>query len=299
MADHIFICYSHKDAHYARRLADALEDQGFSVWIDKRIAYGSRWPRAIEKHIDECSAFILLMTKEARASDWVQNELIHARDRGKKIYPLLLKGETAWLDVKSLQYVDVRDGALPPPRFYKHLAEDTPKRVIEHEEEWENKATVYQEKTTTQPIDLYVEQRTPVVGERERLGNDKQNYSHTSWFREPKRFALIALMAGLIVMSYGMRDELFTEQGQTTNSIDIQSPVEHQSDNSLAPKRSSMFEPVPQPHVVEYTIMSGDHLLNVARFHAMTLEELLALNPEIVKGPNALYIGETIKVYSL
>lgn len=119
--EHIFISYSHKDKDYARKLADALEQQGFPVWIDDRIDYGSKWPRAIQENLDKCGAFIVVMTPRSYESDWVQNELSRAQEKGKPIFPLLLEGDN-WLPVQSVQYVDVHDGKIPPPRFYEMLA---------------------------------------------------------------------------------------------------------------------------------------------------------------------------------
>jgi hypothetical protein len=62
------------------------------------------------------------MSDNARASDWVNNELTYAQSKGKKIYPLLLKGNT-WLSVASIQYVNVRNRKLPEESFYKTLLE--------------------------------------------------------------------------------------------------------------------------------------------------------------------------------
>jgi len=119
---HIFISYSHKDSDYAHRLAEELEQKGFSVWIDDRIDYGTQWPRVIQEHLDDCSAFIVIMTPRSYQSDWVQNELSRAKRKGKKVFPLLLEGEEPWLSVEVTQYVDVRGSGLPPERFYKELA---------------------------------------------------------------------------------------------------------------------------------------------------------------------------------
>jgi CheY-like chemotaxis protein len=58
----------------------------------------------------------------ARTSDWVNNELTYAIGKGKKVFPLLLKGET-WLAVASIQYVNVRNRKLPDESFYKTLLE--------------------------------------------------------------------------------------------------------------------------------------------------------------------------------
>ncbi len=60
------------------------------------------------------------MSDNARASDWVNNELTYAMGKGKKIYPLLLKGDT-WLAVASIQYANVRNRKLPAESFYKTL----------------------------------------------------------------------------------------------------------------------------------------------------------------------------------
>ena len=58
----IFISYSHKDSEYAHRLAKSLEQAGFAVWIDERIDYGTTWPDVIQKQLDDCKAFIVVMT---------------------------------------------------------------------------------------------------------------------------------------------------------------------------------------------------------------------------------------------
>ena len=118
----VFISYSHKDSDYAHRLAEELEQKGFSVWIDDRIDYGTQWPRVIQEHLDDCSAFVVIMTPRSYQSDWVQNELSRAKRKGKKVFPLLLEGEEPWLSVEITQYVDVRDSGLPPERFYRELA---------------------------------------------------------------------------------------------------------------------------------------------------------------------------------
>ncbi len=120
--DHVFISYSHKDSDYTHRLADEMERHNIPVWIDDRIDYGTRWPQVIEEKIDTCGAFVLIMSDNARASDWVNNELTYALGKGKQVFPLLLKGET-WLAVASIQYVNVRNRRLPDESFYKTVLE--------------------------------------------------------------------------------------------------------------------------------------------------------------------------------
>ncbi len=125
---YIFISYSHKDSEYVQELATTLEDEGFEVWIDERIDYGSAWPREIEKQLDGCGAFIVVCSPNSRQSDWVMNELNRALSLKKPIFPLLLEG-TTWLEVEARQYVKVMDGSMPPPRFYDTLENVIPRRA--------------------------------------------------------------------------------------------------------------------------------------------------------------------------
>lgn len=119
MAD-VFISYSHKDSDYAQRLADELKRRHIDVWIDQRLDYGDQWPRVIEENLASCCVFIVLMSANARNSTWVQNEVSYAQNHQKPIFPLLLEGNL-WLSTASLQYVDVRNGELPPEKFFERV----------------------------------------------------------------------------------------------------------------------------------------------------------------------------------
>lgn len=118
---HIFISYSHKDTEYAHALAKNLQDMGFDIWIDERLDYGSQWPQELQKQLDSCSAFILIMSPRSYTSDWVQSELQRARRKMKPVFPLLLEGDEPWLSVESTQYYDVRGELYPDAKFYTAL----------------------------------------------------------------------------------------------------------------------------------------------------------------------------------
>jgi CheY-like chemotaxis protein len=117
---HVFMSYSHKDSDYTHKLVEEMERHHIPVWIDDRIDYGTRWPHVIQEKIDTCGAFVLIMSDNARASDWVNNELTYAIGKAKKIFPLLLKGEL-WLAVASIQHVNVQNRRLPKESFYQTL----------------------------------------------------------------------------------------------------------------------------------------------------------------------------------
>ncbi len=124
---HIFISYSHKDSTYVHKLAEALEQEGFEVWIDDRIHYGSEWPKVVTRNLDVSDGVIVVLSKNSYESDMVQNEVARAREKKKSIFPVLLDGDN-WLIVQAKQFVDARDGALPPEKFYKRLEEITPRK---------------------------------------------------------------------------------------------------------------------------------------------------------------------------
>jgi hypothetical protein len=84
MRNYAFISYSHFDKAYAHRLAIAMQAAGIDAWLDDRIDYGTQWPREIQPRLEGCSAFVLVMSPNSLRSDWVQNELAHAPEVGKK-----------------------------------------------------------------------------------------------------------------------------------------------------------------------------------------------------------------------
>ena len=113
----IFISYSRQDHAYVERLIAAFEERGLPVWLDNRIDYGTAWQHEIEKHLEACKAFVLVMTPRANESHWVKCELSFALELKKPIFPLLLEGRR-WFSVAAIQTVDVTDGTLPPKRFF-------------------------------------------------------------------------------------------------------------------------------------------------------------------------------------
>jgi len=121
---HIFISYSHEDRGYVQELKDALQKEGFQVWIDERLDYGVEWPMVIQEKLDVCDALILVASENSYQSKWVQKEVTRVQRLSKPFFPLLLSG-APWLSIESTQYVDVTDGEMPPEKFYERLAEVT------------------------------------------------------------------------------------------------------------------------------------------------------------------------------
>ena len=120
---HIFISYSKKNSDYAYELADYLQDQGFNIWIDRiGIEYGVGWWDAIVDGLHDCGAFIVVMTPEAKQSDWVQREVFIALQDKKAMFPILLNGDN-WEVFVLTQYADLSNGDLPDADLIRRLGE--------------------------------------------------------------------------------------------------------------------------------------------------------------------------------
>ncbi len=63
------------------------------------------------------------MSPDAEASDWVEREILLARQEQKAILPLRLRGRGLSLLIDQ-QYVDVSGGQMPPETFYARLRQD-------------------------------------------------------------------------------------------------------------------------------------------------------------------------------
>ncbi len=126
---HIFISYSKKDIVYAEKLINALRREGFNPWLDMQsLQAGTYWPDRLHAAIKDCDAYILIMSRNAKKSQWVPEELVVAKSKGKPIFPLRLDGTELFLGIQTVQAEDVRDGALPSETFYQRLAKVTTRR---------------------------------------------------------------------------------------------------------------------------------------------------------------------------
>jgi hypothetical protein len=94
----VFVSHNHLDKPIARRVARRLHAYGISTWLDEsELRLGSELAPTIQQHINAASVVVVIATRSAAASPWVQRELAFARaaTRGITICPLFIE------DVKS------------------------------------------------------------------------------------------------------------------------------------------------------------------------------------------------------
>jgi hypothetical protein len=108
---HIFISYRRikPDMEFAYQLADDLRAAGHPVWIDvKGIEGGGTWNQDIQQGIDECYAYIVVVSPDSLASDWVRNEMLYALEyRRGCVYPVLFRPvDRLPVELMRIQYTD-------------------------------------------------------------------------------------------------------------------------------------------------------------------------------------------------
>jgi hypothetical protein len=121
MGGHVFISYSRTDRGYVVDLAKQLDATGIEVWYDFELAVGERFDATIQHKIDTCAAFIVVLTRDAAASEWVVREIAYAQHRNKPVLPLLLSSCDLPITLIRVHHEDVTSGQMPDARFLDQL----------------------------------------------------------------------------------------------------------------------------------------------------------------------------------
>lgn len=111
----IFISHDHDDADFAELLKLRLEREGVESWLDtEKLKIGQDWRDEIDHGIQESAAIIVIMTPEARKSEYVTYEWAFAWGKGKKVFPIMLKQTQLHPRLESLQYLNFTNKVTRP-----------------------------------------------------------------------------------------------------------------------------------------------------------------------------------------
>lgn len=111
----VFISHDHDDADFAELLKLKLEREGINSWIDsERLKIGQDWREEIDHSIENSSAVIVIMTPEARKSEYVTYEWAFAWGKKIKIFPIMLKQTQLHPRLESLQYLNFTNNPARP-----------------------------------------------------------------------------------------------------------------------------------------------------------------------------------------
>lgn len=110
----IFISYSRADSKAAKRIADALKEADFEVWLDTTdIDPGQNWVKAIDQALTDAGYLLALLSKAALQSQWVQQEWTTVLTRqlsstnGGVVIPLRLEPVDLPTILRTIQSIDL------------------------------------------------------------------------------------------------------------------------------------------------------------------------------------------------
>lgn len=105
----IFLSYASEDLEYAKSLAHTLEEQGWSIWWDRKTPFGKHFDEEITENLAAAKTVIVLWTNNSVRSHWVRAEASEAASRGILI-PILIGSKVKIpLEFKFLQAANLFD----------------------------------------------------------------------------------------------------------------------------------------------------------------------------------------------
>ena len=104
----IFISYKREDQATARKLADALEREGLSVWWDPKLRVGEHFDDVIEKALNEAKCVIVMWSNLSVNSEYVKSEATEALEQ-KKLVPVKIEDVNLPFRFKRVQTLSLHD----------------------------------------------------------------------------------------------------------------------------------------------------------------------------------------------
>ena len=107
MAD-IFLSYAHEDLGAVRPLAVLLEQQGWTVFWDRRLEPGGRWPDVLKVELVRAGCVVVAWSKASIVSTWVRREAESGLQRDTLI-PVRLANVSPPRGFRNLHATDLLD----------------------------------------------------------------------------------------------------------------------------------------------------------------------------------------------
>ncbi|MBI3824186.1 MAG: toll/interleukin-1 receptor domain-containing protein [Planctomycetes bacterium] len=113
-----FISHSSKDWEFAERIEKMLGDHGIEAYLSfDEIVPGRAWRAEVGAALERCQWILLILSADARKSEFVLEEIGYALSKSKKfagrIIPLWYRGirkfPREWYPLEAVQHVDFRE----------------------------------------------------------------------------------------------------------------------------------------------------------------------------------------------
>jgi hypothetical protein len=109
---YVFLSYSFKDIHRARRLRDALHYYGWASWPNDTLTPGlPAWKKAMHERLDQAVCVVVILSKDTLLSNWVAKTLRYAITHDIPVLPVLMDGEPGHrllIDLDGDSWFDLR-----------------------------------------------------------------------------------------------------------------------------------------------------------------------------------------------
>ncbi len=120
----IFLSYNREDQAMARRVAEAFQREGFSVWWDATLRSGEAYDEVTETALRTAKAVVVLWSKRSVVSRWVRAEATLA-DRNKTLVPAMIEPCDRPIMFELTQTADLShwQGAPADPAWLAYVAD--------------------------------------------------------------------------------------------------------------------------------------------------------------------------------
>jgi hypothetical protein len=107
----LFLSYARSDARFGEFLEHELKRRGYNIWKDTTdLLPGDDWHQVIDEAMDASTHFIILLSRRSIQRPEVARELGVALQARKPIIPILLEACDIPAQLRSINYVDWREG---------------------------------------------------------------------------------------------------------------------------------------------------------------------------------------------
>ena len=143
----IFISYKREDQATARKHADALEREGWSVWWDPKLRTGEIFDDVIEKALTSAKCVVVLWSEGSVKSQYVRDEATYALERNKLV-PVAIEAVEMPFRFRGVQTLRLFtwDGSRDSSDFRKFVDDISSKIIPDHTERPEEKRLREQER---------------------------------------------------------------------------------------------------------------------------------------------------------
>lgn len=119
----VFLSYARSNLDYARMMHDRIEAEQILVWWDQEEQPGADWLDQVDTWLYDAHAVVVVVSQHSAISISVKNEVLLAQDYQRRVIPIVLEKTRGglWVLIRSLQWIDAREGRDPVPDLLQAL----------------------------------------------------------------------------------------------------------------------------------------------------------------------------------